>query len=366
LARYKARTGHTVDPRRPGGREEHVLSSVHAILALLAVGGILLGWAPAEAATRDRIRITGSSTVFAFTTAVAERFGQKNGKAPVVEATGTGGGLRLFCGGAGTHTPDIANASRRITRSEFAACRRNGVTPIEIKVGFDGIVIANSKATAPLAISLEQLYLALAARVPDAQGQLVTNPYRAWSDIAPHLPAARIEVLGPPPTSGTRDALNERGLLEGCRRIQQRLNIAIDAGTCQQVRTDGAYVEAGENDNIIVQRLQAGPSTFGIFGYAFLEENQDKVQGARIDGIEDSVETIASGRYPLARSLFIYVKKEHLGAIPGLRDFVDEYVSEQAMGEDGYLERKGLVPLPRAEREAVARAARRATGMTGP
>ncbi|QCI69045.1 phosphate ABC transporter substrate-binding protein [Phreatobacter stygius] len=320
---------------------------------------------PAGAQSRDRIQVTGSSTVFPFTAAVAERFGQKHGKAPIVEATGTGGGMRLFCGGVGSHTPDVVNASRRMTPSEFDACRRNGVTPIEVRVGFDGIVIANSRATGGMQITLEQLYMALAAEVPNAQGQLVANPHRSWSDISPNLPAQKIEVLGPPPTSGTRDALNERGLLEGCKEAQRRLDVRIDARACQQVRADGAYVEAGENDNIIVQRLQANTGAFGIFGYSFMEENQDKIQSARIDGVEGTVDTIASGRYPLARSLFIYVKRDHIGVIPGLQAFVDEYVSEAAMGEDGYLERKGLVPLQRAEREAVARAARSATGMTG-
>lgn len=335
------------------------------ISATALVVGSLLAAGPAGAQGRDRIQITGSSTVFPFTAAVAERFGQKGGRAPIVEATGTGGGMRLFCGGVGTHTPDIANASRRITPSEFAACRRNGVTPVEVKVGFDGIVIANSKAMPALQVTLEQLYLALAAEVPDAEGRPVANPNRLWSDISPSLPARKIEVLGPPPTSGTRDALNELGLLEGCRETQRRLNVRIDPRACQQVRADGAYVEAGENDNIIVQRLRANPGSFGIFGYSFLEENQDKIQAARINGVEAAVEAIAAGGYPLARSLFIYVKRDHLGVIPGLQDFVDEYVSEAAMGEDGYLERKGLVPLQRADRELVARSARGAAGLTG-
>lgn len=331
----------------------------------LVIGGMVAASGPAGAQGRDRIQITGSSTVFPFTAAVAERFGQKGGRAPIVEATGTGGGMRLFCGGVGTHTPDIANASRRITPSEFAACRRNGVTPVEIKVGFDGIVIANSRAVPPLQVTLEQLYLALAAEVPDGQGQLGANPYRLWSDISPSLPARKIEVLGPPPTSGTRDALNELGLLEGCRQMQRRLNVRIDPHACQQVRADGAYVEAGENDNIIVQRLSANPGSFGIFGFSFLEENQDRIQAARVDGVAAAVEAIAAGRYPLARSLFIYVKRDHIGVIPGLQDFVDEYVSDAAMGEDGYLERKGLVPLQRADRETVARGARGAAGMAG-
>ncbi|MEI8146445.1 MAG: substrate-binding domain-containing protein [Alphaproteobacteria bacterium] len=332
-------------------------------IAVVAVAAALSTAAPATA--RDRIQVTGSSTVFPFTTAVAERFGQRSGKAPIVESTGTGGGMRLFCGGVGVNTPDAANASRRITASEFATCRQNGVTPIEIKVGFDGIVIANSKTNPAGDFSLEQLYLALAANVPNAQGQMVPNPNRNWSDIAPNLPNRKIEVLGPPPTSGTRDAFNELAMLAGCQAVARRAGITIEARACQQVRSDGAFVEAGENDNIIVQRLIANPGTYGIFGYSFLEENQDKIQGSKVNGVEDNIDNISSGKYPLSRSLYIYVKKEHIGVVPGLQDFINEYVSDAAMGDDGYLEKKGLVPLPKADREAVSRAARAATGLTG-
>jgi phosphate transport system substrate-binding protein len=331
--------------------------------AVVAIAGAFA--MPGTAEARDRIQVTGSSTVFPFTTAVAERFGQRSGKAPIVESTGTGGGMRLFCAGVGVNTPDAANASRRITASEFETCRKNGVTPIEIVVGFDGIVVANSKQGPAVQLTLEQIFLALAAKVPNAQGQLVDNPHRTWSDIAPNLPNAKIEVLGPPPTSGTRDAFNELAMLEGCKAVQRRLNVQIDARACQQLRADGAFVEAGENDNIIVQRLASNPAAFGVFGYSFLEENRDKIQGARINGVEDSVENISSGKYPLSRSLYFYVKKEHIGVVPGLQEFINEYVSEQAMGEDGYLEKKGLVPLPQERREQVARGARAATGLAG-
>ncbi|MGU9981708.1 substrate-binding domain-containing protein [Phreatobacter sp. HK31-P] len=333
--------------------------------AVVAIGGTVLATAPANAQARDRIQITGSSTVFPFTTTVAERFSQRGGRAPIVESTGTGGGMRLFCAGVGLNTPDAANASRRITQSEFDTCKKNGVTPIEIKVGFDGIVFANSKQGPRVQITLEQFYLALAAKIPNAQGQMVDNPHRNWSDVAANLPNVKIEVLGPPPTSGTRDAFNELGMLEGCKLAQKRLNVQIASRDCQQVRADGAFVEAGENDNIIVQRLVANPQAFGIFGYSFLEENQDKIQAAPIGGVEVSVDAIAEGKYPLARSLFFYVKKEHLSVVPGLQDFVNEYVSEPSMGDDGYLEKKGLVPLPKAERETVARNARAATGLSG-
>lgn len=328
----------------------------------LAIGALLVA-APASA--RDRIQITGSSTVFPFTTAVAERFGQRGGRTPIVESTGTGGGMRLFCGGVGVNTPDVANASRRITQSEFNTCRQNGVTPIEIKIGFDGIVVANSRQGRKINLSLEQLYLALAAQVPNAQGQLVANPHRNWSDISPTLPNVRIEVIGPPPTSGTRDSFNELGLLAGCQAHARARNIQLEARACQQVRADGTYIEGGENDNIIVQRLIANPNAFGVFGYSFLEENQDKIQGASINGVEDTVENIQSGRYPMARSMFVYVKREHIGVVPGLPEFIAEYVSDAAFGDDGYLEKKGLVPLPRAERERVSTAARAHTGMAG-
>ncbi|WP_246164208.1 PstS family phosphate ABC transporter substrate-binding protein [Blastochloris sulfoviridis] len=337
------------------------LTTIASALALVAAGALVSGAAEA----RDRIQVVGSSTVFPFTTAVAERFGQKFGKAPIVESTGTGGGMKLFCAGVGANTPDASNASRRITQSEFDTCKKNGATPIEVKVGFDGIVLANSKKSREIDITLEQLYLALAAEIPGADGKLVKNPNEKWSDVAPNLPNQKIEVLGPPPTSGTRDAFNEMAMEGGCKSVQKRLGIKIDNKRCMQIRADGAYIEAGENDNIIVQKLDSNPNAFGIFGYSFLEENQDKIQGAKVNGIEDSVDNIASGKYPLSRSLYVYIKKEHLGVIPGLQDFINEYVSEAAFGEDGYLEKKGLVPLPKADREAVAKAARAATGMAG-
>jgi phosphate transport system substrate-binding protein len=317
------------------------------------------------AAARDRIQITGSSTVFPFTTTVAERFGQKSGKTPIVESTGTGGGMKLFCAGVGVNTPDVTNASRRITKTEFEDCKKNGVEPIEIKMGFDGIVVANAKAGRDYALTLEQLYLALAAEIPNAQGQLIANPNKNWSDVAANLPNVKIEVIGPPPTSGTRDSFNELGLLEGCKVAQKRTNAKIDNRKCMQIRADGAFVEGGENDNIIVQKLVANPLAIGVFGYSFLEENQDKIKGATIDGVKDTVENIQSGKYPMSRSMFVYVKKNHIGVVPGLNEFIAEYTSEAAFGDDGYLEKKGLVPLPKAEREAVRKSATGGTVLTG-
>jgi phosphate transport system substrate-binding protein len=319
----------------------------------------------AFAQTRDRIQITGSSTVFPFTTTVAERFSQKGGRAPIVEGTGTGGGMRLFCAGVGLNTPDITNASRRITQNEFNTCKQNGVDLVELQIGFDGLTIANSKQGPKVDISLEQLYLALAAKIPNEQGQLIDNPNRMWSDIASNLPAARIEVIGPPPTSGTRDSFNELGLLAGCQQHARRRGLQIQSRDCQQIRADGAFIEGGENDNIIVQRLVANPSAFGAFGYSFLEENHDKIQGVTIAGIEPNVEAIQAGKYPMARSMFVYLKKNHIGIIPGLQEFMTEYASEQAMGEDGYLEKKGLVPSPADVRARFRAAIAAGTSMQG-
>jgi phosphate transport system substrate-binding protein len=334
-------------------------------IATASVVAVVAALSATSAVARDRIQVTGSSTVFPFSTAVAERYGQKSGKTPIVESTGTGGGIKLFCSGVGVNTPDVANASRRITKSEFEECRKNGVTPIEVRIGFDGIVVANSKKARKQDFKLEHIYLALAAEVPGPDGKLVKNTVTNWSQIDSSLPNAKIEVLGPPPTSGTRDAFNELVMLVGCRANAKAKNVTVDAKACQQVRADGAFVEAGENDNIIVQKIDSNPAAFGIFGYSFLEENGDKIQGSKINGVEDTIENIASGKYPIARSIFFYAKKEHIGVIPGLQDFINEFVSEAAFGEDGYLEKKGLVPLPKSDREAVRNSARSAAPLAG-
>ena len=304
------------------------------------------------AAAQQPIQIVGSSTVFPFATAVAERFAQKSQfPAPVVESTGTGGGMKLFCAGVGDQTPDITNASRRIKDSELESCKANGVTPVEVKIGFDGIVIANSKKGPQVDLSREQVFKALAKRVPGKDGALVANPYRNWSDIDPSLPAEKIEVLGPPPTSGTRDAFVELVMDEAC------VDAVKEAKTCGEIREDGVYVEAGENDNLIVQKLEANPGAFGIFGFSFLDQNSAQIQGASMDGVEPSFDNIASGDYPVSRSLYFYVKKEHVGQIPGIAEFVAEFTSDEAWGEDGYLADKGLIPLPDDERETSKAAA---------
>ncbi|HRQ80696.1 MAG TPA: PstS family phosphate ABC transporter substrate-binding protein [Azospirillaceae bacterium] len=328
------------------------LAAAAAAVALVGAAGA------ANAQARDQIRAVGSSTVFPFTTAAAEAFG-KGGqfKTPVVESTGTGGGLKLFCGGVGPQHADIANASRRIKASEVESCAKNGVTEItELKIGFDGIVIANSKKAKHVDLTLAQVWKALAKEVP-VDGKMVANPYQKWSDIDPSLPATEIEVMGPPPTSGTRDAFNELAMEGGCHKVAEVKAALPDdkarAKACMAIREDGAFVEAGENDNLIVQKLVANPNAFGVFGYSFLDQNKDKLQAAKIDGVAPEYKDIASGKYPVARSLYVYIKNAHAGVIPGIREFIAEYTSERAMGEDGYLADKGLISLPKAERDAT-------------
>lgn len=308
------------------------------------------------AIARDQIQIVGSSTVFPFTTAVAEKFGQKTShKTPVVESTGTGGGMKLFCSGAGKKHPDFTNASRAIKSSEKEVCAANGVTPVELKVGFDGIVLANSKSADKFALSLDQIFLALAKEVP-VNGALVANPYEKWSDIDPTLPDVRIEVLGPPPTSGTRDAFAELAMEGGCKKVEGAAALGLKKKVCHAIREDGAYIEAGENDNLIVQKLEANPNAIGIFGFSFLDQNADKIQGAVVNGVEPTFENIASGDYGVSRSLYVYIKKEHIGVIPGMKEFIAEYISNGTWGDDGYLVEKGLIPLPAKERTMMTKA----------
>lgn len=310
----------------------------------------------AQAEARDQIRIVGSSTVFPFTSAVAEQFGKAGQfKTPVVESTGTGGGLKLFCAGVGVDHPDITGASRKIKDSEVAQCGKNGVKEItEVKIGFDGIVVANSKAGPKMSLTLAQLWTALAKQVPQ-DGKLVPNPYKNWSEIDASLPNERIEVLGPPPTSGTRDAFVELALDKGCEEFAEIAALEGDAkkAACQSIREDGAFIEAGENDNLIVQKLEANPAAFGVFGYSFLDQNVDKLQGSVVNGTEPTFETISAGEYPVSRSMYVYVKNAHIGVIPGIQEFVAEYMSDKASGEEGYLVDKGLIPLPEDEHKEV-------------
>ncbi|HKK51650.1 MAG TPA: PstS family phosphate ABC transporter substrate-binding protein [Myxococcota bacterium] len=312
---------------------------------------------------RDQIHIVGSSTVFPFTTTVAERFGRGTRfQTPVVESTGSGGGLKLFCQGVGGSTPDLTNASRRIKLSEVELCAANGVAEIvEIQIGFDGIVLANAKSQDRMSLTLEQIFLALAKQVP-VDGKLVENPNQTWKDVDPSLPDRRIEVLGPPPTSGTRDAFVEIAMEGGAKRLPMLASLRKEdkkefERIAHTLREDGAYVEAGENDNLIVQKLEANPSALGIFGFSFLDQNADRIQGSIVDGHEPTFESIADRRYSISRSLYVYLKKAHVGQVPGLKEFVIELTSDRAAGEYGYLSDKGLIPLPEARRRAVRAAA---------
>ena len=319
--------------------------------------------APMAAQARDYISIVGSSTVYPFSTVVAEQFGKSGQfKTPKVESTGTGGGFKLFCGGVGVQHPDITNASRAIKSSEKENCAKNGVKDIvEVKIGFDGIVLAHNKAAKPLELDLKQLYLALAKNVPDPKSgdKLVPNPYTMWSDIDSSLPKQKIEVLGPPPTSGTRDAFVELGMEAGCKgfpllkEMKEKDKKAFKAA-CHMVREDGAFIEAGENDNLIVQKLGANKDAYGIFGYSFLEENLATVKPAIINGSRPTYESIAGGAYPLSRPLFFYVKKAHVGVIPGIPEYLAEFTSDKAFGPEGYLTDRGLIALPDDQRKQVA------------
>jgi phosphate transport system substrate-binding protein len=341
--------------RHPFGRSTRAAALSNVVILLAACGAGVE--APAQA-VRDSISIVGSSTVYPFSIVVAEQFGRASQfRTPKVESTGTGGGFRFFCAGVGVQHPDITNASRRITRSEVEQCARNGVTDIvEVKFGYDGIVIANAKVSPHFDLTLRQVYLALAKNVPDPSGaqKLVPNPYRRWSDIAPDLPSARIEVLGPPPTSGTRDAFVELAMTPGCHSFEW-VEALDDAAACEAVREDGGFIPAGENDNLIVQKLEANPTQLGIFGYSFLEQNADKVQGANIDGVAPTFEEIAAGRYAVSRPIYFYVKAAHVGMIQGIREFLQEFTSDAAWGDFGYLSDRGLIPLPEEERAQVAR-----------
>jgi phosphate transport system substrate-binding protein len=331
----------------------------------LAAATLLAATAFATVAhARDEIRIVGSSTVYPFTTAVAEAFGKASGKTPVVESTGTGGGMKLFCAGVGEANPDFTNASRAMKKSEFEECVKNGVTEIvEIKVGFDGLTVAQSKEAADVALTKTQIFLALAKEIPGADGKLVANPYKMWNEIDPALPATKIEVLGPPPTSGTRDSFAELVMEKGAEGIESLAALKKEDAKAfekvwKSIREDGAYVEAGENDNLIVQKLQANKDAFGVFGFSFLEENAATIKGASVEGVVPTYESIAAGEYKVARPLFIYAKKQHVGVIPGMAEFLAEYTSDAALGEDGYLGAKGLVTLPedqlKATKEVVA------------
>ncbi len=314
------------------------------------------------ASGRDVINIVGSSTVYPFATVVAERFGKSSKfKTPKIESTGTGGGIKLFCAGVDINTPDITNASRRMKKSEFNQCQKNGVKKIvEVLVGYDGIVLAHAMRKTQMQLSLRDIFLALAKSVPASDGSqtLVDNPYKTWQEINPKLPAKKIEVLGPPPTSGTRDAFVELALEGGCKTFQwikalKKIDKSRYKAICHGMREDGAYIEAGENDNLIVQKLVANPNAMGIFGFSFLDQNSDIIQGSIINGAKAEFESIASGDYPISRPLYFYVKKAHVDVIPGIAEYIAAFTSEATSGEEGYLTDKGLIPLDEAKRQTV-------------
>tara|TARA_B000000441_G_scaffold95613_1_gene66428 strand:+ start:1004 stop:2038 length:1035 start_codon:yes stop_codon:yes gene_type:complete len=309
---------------------------------------------------RNQISVVGSSTVYPFSTVVAENFGRDTGmKTPKIESTGSGGGMKLFCAGLGVNHPDITNSSRRIKKSELEKCSKAGIEVVEIKVGYDGIVIANSKKGEKFNFSKRDIFLALAKDVPEGNaegGKLIPNPNKTWKEVNSSLPDIKIEVLGPPPTSGTRDAFNELAIEGGCKTFPNLKAIKKEdkkkyKAICRAVREDGVYIEAGENDNLIVQKLAENKNALGVFGFSFLAENEDKIQGSNIDGNEPTFENIASKAYPVSRPLYFYIKTAHVDVIPGIREFVEAYTSDDAFGPDGYLSERGLIPMPDEERE---------------
>jgi phosphate transport system substrate-binding protein len=323
-------------------------------LALAAAATVLV---VSAAQARDQIRMVGSSTVYPFATAVAEQFG-KGGKfrTPVVESTGSGGGFKLFCAGLGESHPDITNASRAMNKAEYETCTKNGIKIAEVTIGYDGIVFANAKSAPTVNLTKGQIWMALARQVP-VNGKLVNNPYQTWNEIDKSLPNEKIEVLGPPPTSGTRDAFSELVLEEGCKEIAAAKDLGMTGSKCFALREDGHWVDAGENDNLMVQKLGANPAAFAVFGYSYLDQNSDKIKGATIEGVQPTFDNIATGKYKVSRPLFFYVKLNHVGSIPGLKEYVTAFTSERAWGKDGYLSEKGLIPLPDDKRKSMAQSA---------
>lgn len=337
-----------------------------ALVAAVAISG------SAFAQSRDQIRIVGSSTVFPYTQAVAEQYAVATGNpSPIVESTGTGGGMKIFCQGVGPDHPDLTGASRAMKASEYENCQANGVSDVtEVLIGYDGLSVAQSRDADAFGLTEKELYTALAAEVP-VDGEIVANPHKTWSDINPDLPNVAITVFGPPPTSGTRDAFVELAMHDGCNEYPEVAALEDSdedrwEAVCSRMRTDGPFIEAGENDNLIVQRLQSDPNALGIFGYSFLYENEDALQAVPVNGVVPSFETIATGEYDIARPLYFYIKNAHRNAIPGLQEFVEEYVSETALGPDGYLKERGLTTLADEKRADVQNAALSGTSMSAP
>jgi len=317
---------------------------------LLAIMTALALLPAAQAEARDQIRIVGSSTVYPFASYVAEEFGATTRfKTPVIESTGSGGGMKLFCAGNGLDTPDITNASRRMKAKEFELCAKNGVHGItEAVIGYDGIVLAQNKANGPLKLSRKDILLAVAAEVPNKDGSaLIPNPYQFWDQINPGLPHRPILIYGPPSSSGTRDAFEDLAMKHLTKKMA-----AYKAVTKKyhKIRQDGVYEPSGENDNLIVQKLIKNRNAIGIFGYSFLEENADTLIGAEIDGVQPVPETVSNGNYPYSRSLYFYVKKSHVSQVKGMKEYLQLFMSEDMIGEDGALTDIGLIALPEADR----------------
>ncbi|WP_425353013.1 PstS family phosphate ABC transporter substrate-binding protein [Sulfurospirillum barnesii] len=327
-------------------------------VALLSVAALSV-----SASARDQIKIVGSSTVYPFTSYVAEEFKAVTGNpTPVVESTGTGGGMKLFCAGDGLDTPDFTNASRPIKADEFEICVKNGVTDITgMMVGFDGIAIAQSKINGEVALSKEHLFLALADEVPGKDGKLMKNPYKTWNEIDAKLPNRKITVYGPPTTSGTRDSFDEMVMEAASKKFDA---YGDKKGKYKAIRQDGAFVPAGENDNLIVQKLTKDTAAFGIFGYSFLEENGDKINGATVDGVAPTSENISSGKYPISRSLYIYAKNSHRASVKGMDEFFKLYVDDKMVGQKGVLKTIGLVPMTAEELKKVQAAVLAKTKLT--
>jgi len=326
-----------------------------AVAAVTALPG-----GDAAAQGRDQIRVVGSSTVFPYTQAVAEEFGQiSDYPAPVVESTGTGGGMQIFCQGIGPDHPDFTGASRAMKKSEYDLCQENGVESVtEVRIGSDGLSIAVSKDGTSMDLSKAQIFQALAAKVA-VDGEIVDNPYQKWSDISSELPDLDIQVYGPPPTSGTRDAFVELAMEKGCEEFDTITALPEDEQetVCQRMRQDGPFIEAGENDNLIVQRLLSDKTAYGIFGFSFLYENQDRLKAVDVGGVTPTFDTIGDGSYGISRPLFFYIKNAHRGVIPGMEEFIREYTSDDSMGDGGYLVERGLVPLTESKRKQVQDAA---------
>lgn len=345
----------------------------HLSLAFLASGVfVLAGCNPNDG--RDRVAVVGSSTLFPFSAAAAEQFSARGRfKTPRVESTGTGGGFAIFCRGLGPGFPDISNASRQIKKGEFETCQKNGVTEVvEIKIGYDGIVIANSKAATPVTLTKQEVYQALAKEIYDPSKQaFVSNPYTKWNEINPNLPAIKIDVMGPPPTSGTRDAFAELVMAKGAEQVPEMKALKEkDDKEFQRraltLREDGAWKDSGENDSLIVQALSRSPEQFGVFGFSSFEENMDRLQAAPLNGVEPSAEAIIDGKYAASRSLYFYVKKANVGVVPGLQEFAMELLSDHAAGLRGYLRGRGMVPLHPDERAANFQVAKTLPAMSAP